>query len=128
MLYKGILDILMKIHRSVTSIIAEFLPVTIITGGFALSSVQLEFLLESGWLFSENKKSFNELCFADVLGTGISNFVLALVLIFVFGVKFHWLPVLGDPMGILYSSVVLLQFIRLLLFAGENDCPSIQRK
>ena len=82
--------------QSVTSIIAEFLPVTIMTGGFALLLAIATGVSFGIWMVVSKQKIIQRALFSGtILGTGIPNFVLALVLIFVFGVKFHWLPVAG---------------------------------
>lgn len=82
--------------QSVTSIIAEFLPVTIMTGGFALLLAIVTGVSFGIWMVVSKQKIIQRALFSGtILGTGIPNFVLALVLIFVFGVKFHWLPVAG---------------------------------
>lgn len=82
--------------QSVTSVIAECMPVTLLTGGLAL-------LLAAGvgvgagiWMTVSKQKWIQRILFSGtILGVGIPNFVLSLLFLFLFGVKLQWFPVVG---------------------------------
>lgn len=81
---------------SVTEIIRRAWPVTFRIGILAVLTALLGGTLLGIWQASAKKKEIRYgILFGTVLGNGIPNFVLALVLAFLFGIKWNVLPIVG---------------------------------
>ncbi len=83
-------------HQSVTSILSERLPVTFELLGYALL-VSLAFTVPVALLAARRPNGIvDRVTMAiSMAGLSVANYVLALVLVYVFAVKLEWLPAIG---------------------------------
>jgi peptide/nickel transport system permease protein len=83
-------------HQSVTSILSERLPVTFELLGYALL-VSLAFTVPAALLAARRPNGIvDRVTMAiSMAGLSVANYVLALVLVYVFAVKLEWLPAIG---------------------------------
>ncbi|MDD2971466.1 MAG: ABC transporter permease [Lachnospiraceae bacterium] len=81
---------------SVTEVIGRALPITLLLGGLSLA-VALIFGILLGILQAvSGKKRVHGICtILEGIGTGIPNFVMALLLLLLFGVQWHLFPTVG---------------------------------
>ena len=97
-----------KKGRSVTSIIGEKFPVSAQLGGIAiLTSLSLGITMGALAAFNKGKITDYSLMFVSTLGVAIPNFVIATVLIILFGVRLKIFPTFGLTSPIHYVLPVI---------------------
>lgn len=81
---------------TVTEVIQRAWPATGKVGGLAVLTALAGGTLLGIWQASSKKKAVkNGILFGTMLGSGIPNFVIALLLVLLFGVKWKWFPIAG---------------------------------
>jgi len=83
-------------NRTVNDILAQALPVSVLLGGLAyLLALLIGIPLGAYAAVRQDQKADRLAMLAALLGLSVPSFVLAPLLVMLFGVKLHWLPVAG---------------------------------
>jgi len=83
-------------NRTVNDILAQALPVSVLLGGLAyLLALMIGIPLGAYAAVRQDQKADRLAMLAALLGLSVPSFVLAPLLVMLFGVKLHWLPVAG---------------------------------